>query len=133
MNRVFVEKQTEFNSEAKGLLVDLQENLGLQSITATRVIQQYDVDGLSEREFDQATRIILSEPQIAAVTSELIINDNETAFAVEYLPGQFDQRAKQPKRPSEAHSRHDAASRSSIFERQWMHLPRARSCTLLGE
>ena len=93
MNRVFVEKQTEFNSEAKGLIVDLKENLTLTGITSTRVIQRYDVDGLSDSEFEQATQLILSEPQIATVADSLVLADDEVAFAVEYLPGQFDQRA----------------------------------------
>ncbi|MDF1810792.1 MAG: hypothetical protein P1V20_01200, partial [Verrucomicrobiales bacterium] len=93
MHRLFVEKQTEFNSEAKGLIVDLRENLNLPNITGTRVIQRYDVDGLTDAEFEQAARLILSEPQIATVADELELADHETAFAVEYLPGQFDQRA----------------------------------------
>ncbi|MDF1755550.1 MAG: phosphoribosylformylglycinamidine synthase [Verrucomicrobiales bacterium] len=93
MNRVFVEKQTEFNSEAKGLILDLQENLALKSLSGVRVIQRYDVDGLTDAEFDKATQLILSEPQIASVTQDLDISDDETAFAVEFLPGQFDQRA----------------------------------------
>jgi len=93
MNRVFVEKQTEFNSEAKGLIVDLKENLNINGLTATRVIQRYDVDGLTDEEFAQATQLILSEPQIATVSDELQLADDEVAFAVEYLPGQYDQRA----------------------------------------
>ncbi len=93
MHRVFIEKQTEFNSEAKELSHVLRENLNISGLTGVRVIQRYDVDGLDDADFARATQIILSEPQIATVFDELQLTDSETAFAVEYLPGQFDQRA----------------------------------------
>lgn len=93
MHRIFVEKQTEFNAEARSLFHDLKENLNLNDLSEVRVIQRYDVDGLSDEEFAQASTLILSEPQIATIYHELETAKNETAFAVEYLPGQFDQRA----------------------------------------
>lgn len=93
MHRVFVEKQTEFNSPAKELLHDLRDNLNLTNLEGVRVIQRYDVDGLSDEEFDKATQVILSEPQVESATRSIQVSDEETAFAVEYLPGQFDQRA----------------------------------------
>jgi len=93
MHRIFVEKQTEFNAEARSLFHDLKENLSLDGLEAVRIIQRYDVDGLSDEQFEQASKLILSEPQIATTSSELVLGANETAFAVEYLPGQYDQRA----------------------------------------
>ena len=93
MNRVFVEKQPEFNTQARELLHDLRDNLNIHHLEGIRVIQRYDVDGLSEQEFVEASRLILSEPQVDVAFGELILDDNETAFAVEYLPGQYDQRA----------------------------------------
>ena len=93
MHRVFVEKQTEFNAEARSLFHDLKENLNLDSLQSVRVIQRYDVDGLTDEQFATATQLILSEPQIATVADELSIASDETAYAVEYLPGQYDQRA----------------------------------------
>ncbi len=93
MNRIFVEKQPAFNSEARRLLHDLRESLGLPALDGVRIVQRYDIDGLSAEEFDQAVRLILSEPQVDLATRELALAGNETAFAVEYLPGQFDQRA----------------------------------------
>ncbi|BDS08991.1 phosphoribosylformylglycinamidine synthase [Oceaniferula spumae] len=93
MHRVFVEKQPEFNAPARELLHDLRENLGLENLENVRVIQRYDVDGLSDAEFENATKLILSEPQVATASSDLAISSGETAFAVEFLPGQFDQRA----------------------------------------
>lgn len=93
MNRIFVEKKTEFNAEARTLLHELRESLSLAGLEGVRVIQRYDMDGLSAEEFATATRLILSEPQVDLVSRELTVGDDETAFAVEYLPGQFDQRA----------------------------------------
>ena len=93
MNRVFVEKQAEFNAHARELLHDLKENLNLQQLEEVRVLQRYDIQGLSETEFSSATDLILSEPQVETTSSELTLEANETAFAVEYLPGQYDQRA----------------------------------------
>lgn len=93
MNRIFVEKKAQFNAEARHLLHDLRESLGLPGLANVRVVQRYDVDGLTEDEFAAAVRLILSEPQIDTTAATLDLAANETAFAVEYLPGQFDQRA----------------------------------------
>lgn len=93
MNRVFVEKQAEFNSQARELLHDLRENLNLSSLKGVRVVQRYDVDGLKPDEFSEAVRLILSEPQVESSSDSLELAEDEVAFAVEYLPGQYDQRA----------------------------------------
>jgi len=93
MNRIFVEKKPGHTAEAKHLLHDLRESLGLPGLENLRVIQRYDVDGLSDAEFNSAARLILSEPQVDDISATLSLGDNETAFAVEFLPGQFDQRA----------------------------------------
>lgn len=93
MNRIHVEKKPGFNHEARQLLHDLRESLGLPQLTAVRIIQRYDIDGLTPSQFDQACHLILSEPQVDTTSPHLPLAPNETAFAVEYLPGQFDQRA----------------------------------------
>jgi len=93
MNRIFVEKKPEFNAEARHLLHDLKESLGLAALEGVRIVQRYDIDGLTTAQFDQAVRLILSEPQVDLTYPVLPTEGNETAFAVEYLPGQFDQRA----------------------------------------
>lgn len=93
MNRIFVEKKNEHNAEATHLLHDLRESLGLAGLEGLRVVQRYDVDGISQEEFEAASRLILSEPQVDQISEELSVSENETVFAVEYLPGQFDQRA----------------------------------------
>src|SRR5687768_7250454 len=93
MNRIFVEKKPEFNAEARHLLHDLRESLDLKSLAGVRIVQRYDIDGLSDAEFEQAVRLILSEPQVDLITPKLTLGPDEQVFAVEYLPGQFDQRA----------------------------------------
>jgi len=93
MNRIFVEKKPGFDVEARHFLHDLRESLALPALEGLRVIQRYDIDGLSNAEFDEATRLILSEAQMDTASPTLTVGENETAFAVEYLPGQFDQRA----------------------------------------
>jgi phosphoribosylformylglycinamidine synthase len=93
MNRIFVEKKAGHNAEARHLLHDLHESLVLPGLKATRIVQRYDIEGLTDDEFSSAARLILSEPQVDSISETLNIAENETAFAVEFLPGQFDQRA----------------------------------------
>ncbi|MBK1818160.1 phosphoribosylformylglycinamidine synthase [Luteolibacter yonseiensis] len=93
MNRIFVEKKAGHNAEASHLLHDLHESLVLPGLKAVRIVQRYDVDGLSDEEFTSAVGLILSEPQVDDTSCTLAIGEDETAFAVEFLPGQFDQRA----------------------------------------
>ncbi len=93
MNRIFVEKKAAHNAEARHLLHDLRESLGLPGLQSVRVVQRYDIDGVTSAEFNEAVAHILSEPQVDNTFSALTLSVNETAFAVEYLPGQFDQRA----------------------------------------
>jgi phosphoribosylformylglycinamidine (FGAM) synthase-like enzyme/phosphoribosylformylglycinamidine (FGAM) synthase-like amidotransferase family enzyme len=93
MNRIFVEKKPAHNAGARHLLHDLRASLGLPGLKNVRLVQRYDIDGLTEAEFHEAATHILSEPQVDDIFSTLSLAENETAFAVEYLPGQFDQRA----------------------------------------
>ena len=93
MNRIFVEKKAGHNADARHLLHDLHESLVLPGLKAARIVQRYDIDGLTDDEFNSAARLILSEPQVDSISETLSIAENETAFAVEFLPGQFDQRA----------------------------------------
>ncbi len=93
MNRIFVEKKAAHNAEARHLLHDVRESLGLPGLKNVLVVQRYDIDGLTDAEFHEAASHILSEPQVDEISTAIILAENETAFAVEYLPGQFDQRA----------------------------------------
>ncbi len=92
--RVFVEKRPGFDIEAGHMLSDLRDNLGLASIQALRLCNRYDLSGLSREEFLQARDTILSEPNVDRVyEEELPVDPGDRIFAMEYLPGQYDQRA----------------------------------------
>ena len=93
MNRIFVEKKAGHQAEAHHLLHELKESLVLPCLKGVRIVQRYDCEGLTDDEFNSAAHLILSEPQIDSISGTLALSENDTAFAVEYLPGQFDQRA----------------------------------------
>ncbi|WP_026198902.1 phosphoribosylformylglycinamidine synthase subunit PurQ [Desulfitobacterium hafniense] len=94
VKRIYVEKKPGFNIEAQGLLQDIQENLGIKNLEALRIINRYDVAGITSEEYVQARRIIFSEPTVDWVyDEELKLSPQDRVFAMEYLPGQYDQRA----------------------------------------
>jgi len=93
IKRLYVEKREGLAHEARALLTELQTGLGQTQLTGLRVINRYDVEGLSEAEFEQAIHTVFSEPPVDTVSEELQASEEETVFAVEFLPGQFDQRA----------------------------------------
>ena len=90
--RVFTEKKRELAAEAKALLNDINTLLQINSVTSLRVINRYDAENITKELFDYAVKTVFSEPQLDITYSELE-NDGASVFAVEYLPGQFDQRA----------------------------------------
>ena len=90
--RVYVEKKNELANEAKSLLGDLTSLLGIKELKDVRVINRYDVENITEDLFDYSVKTVLSEPQLDNVFYDLDAEDGKV-FAVEYLPGQFDQRA----------------------------------------
>ena len=92
VRRVYVEKKTALRQEAAGLLNELRSLLGISALTGLRLINRYDVEGLDEATFQRAVQTVFSEPQVDDATAALPAGDF-TAFAVESLPGQFDQRA----------------------------------------
>ena len=90
--RIFVEKKKELAHEANSLYSELKNLLGISSLTSVRILNRYDVENISEQLFEDTIGSVFSEPQLDIATREL--KDAEgTVFAVEYLPGQFDQRA----------------------------------------
>ena len=90
--RVYVEKKPEFANEARSLCAELRGLLGITALEDVRIICRYDAEDIDAELFDYATRTVFSEPQLDIVSDELDTGDC-TVFAVEYLPGQFDQRA----------------------------------------
>lgn len=90
--RIFVEKKKELANEAKALLNDAKNLLGIKNLEDVRVINRYDAENITEELFNYAVKTVFSEPQLDIATSDVDTN-GATVFAVEYLPGQFDQRA----------------------------------------
>ena len=90
--RVFVEKKKELANEARALLSDARSLLGIKGLTDVRVLNRYDAEDISEELFNYAIGTVFSEPQLDIATAEVDLSGAK-AFAVEYLPGQFDQRA----------------------------------------
>lgn len=94
VKRIFVEKRKGFDVEAVNLLADLKQNLGIKNAEAVRIINRYDISGLDGESFEKAKNTILSETNADTVYDEKIsIGDEFKVFAMEYLPGQYDQRA----------------------------------------
>ena len=105
--RTYVEKKPGFDVEAQQLAHELRTILGIGGLTGLRVINRYDVEGIGEDLFARCIPIVFSEPQVDVASAELPVEGVELAadgsvaatpedtsvFAVEYLPGQFDQRA----------------------------------------
>ena len=90
--RIYVEKKPGFDGEARQLHNELTTLLGIRSLTGLRLLNRYDVEGISEELFRQCAGTVFSEPPVDDVYGELPAHTG-AAFAVEYLPGQFDQRA----------------------------------------
>ncbi len=91
--RVYVEKREGFDQEARTLLEEARELLGIRGLEKVRLFNRYDAEKLSEELFAGAVRTVFSEPQVDRTYPELPVGEEAAVFAVEYLPGQFDQRA----------------------------------------
>ncbi len=90
--RIYVEKKRGFDHEAMALTKEARELLELHEVEDIRVINRYDVEGVEKELFDYSVNTVFSEPQMDSATESINI-EGARVFAVEYLPGQFDQRA----------------------------------------
>ncbi len=90
--RIFVEKKPGLDNEAKALLNDARSLLGVAGLERVRLLNRYDAENISEELFDYAIETVFSEPQVDMACMKPDLNGAQV-FAVEYLPGQFDQRA----------------------------------------
>ena len=90
--RVYVEKKPELANEAKALLSDAKNLLGISGLTNVRLYNRYDAENIEQELFSYAVKTVFSEPQLDIATDSIDTAD-AVVFAVEYLPGQFDQRA----------------------------------------
>ena len=94
VSRVYVEKKPGFDGEAKSLERELRQLLGIDGITNLRIINRYDVEGIDGDLFESCVPTVFSEPQTDTASAQMpAAADGATVFAVEFLPGQFDQRA----------------------------------------
>ena len=91
--RVYVEKRTELAEEAVSLAKELTQFVGIQGLENVRIINRYDVEGISQELFETAVKNVFSEPQLDLTSDTLTAGEDDLVFAVEFLPGQFDQRA----------------------------------------
>ena len=91
---VFVEKKAGFNVESQILLKDFKDNLGIEALEDVRVLNKYILGDMEEEQYVRTVNTILSEAPVDRVYEENFeIGQDEIAFGVEYLPGQYDQRA----------------------------------------
>ena len=95
VRRVYVEKKAPYAVKAKELKHEISSYLGIKTVTGVRVLVRYDVEDISEETYKQALVTVFSEPPVDTLYEEEFPYDaeNDRVFSVEFLPGQFDQRA----------------------------------------
>ena len=93
VNRVYVKKRNGYRVEANEILHNLRTQLSLDTINDLEVVNRYDVEGVNDRVLADGIKIILSEPMVDDVILEDFNPSDASVFAIEYLPGQYDQRA----------------------------------------
>lgn len=93
VRRIYVEKKSGFDVEAQGIYTDLKKNLLIRGLENVRIFYRYDVEGLNEDQYRQAVYSVFSEPPVDNCYEELPDMKDSRIFGIEFLPGQFDQRA----------------------------------------
>ncbi|MGE5678145.1 MAG: phosphoribosylformylglycinamidine synthase [Pseudomonadota bacterium] len=94
VKRIYVEKKNDYAVSAKDLYNDIRDNLGIKNLTNLRIVNRYDISGITEEEYKSARNTIFSEPTVDnSYDEDFQTAENERVFAMEYLPGQYDQRA----------------------------------------
>ena len=93
VRRVYVEKKPDFAVKAKELKHEIKHYLDITSVTNVRVLIRYDVENISEETYKKALLTVFSEPPVDNIYEEEFDYQDARVFSVEFLPGQFDQRA----------------------------------------
>ena len=94
VRRIYVEKKQDFAVKARELQEEIRSYLGIEGVTGVRVLIRYDVENISDEVFGRACRTVFSEPPVDMLyQEEFETKPGDRVFSVEYLPGQFDQRA----------------------------------------
>ena len=97
VRRIYVEKKPNFAVQAKELKHEIGSYLGIENITAVRVLIRYDVENISDEVFERACKTVFAEPPVDDLYLETFETaENARVFSVEYLPGQFDQQKQIP-------------------------------------
>ena len=91
--RLYVEKKKDVAVESAALLSDVRGFLGIENLTGVRILNRYDVENIPADVFEACKYTVFAEPQLDIITDEIMAPADSTVFAVEYFPGQFDQRA----------------------------------------
>ncbi len=91
--RIYAEKKDGFDISAKSVCQDLRENLNIKGLTKVRTLVRYDISGITKEEYEKAKYVIFSEPMQDFVYDETVDLGDAKTFVMEYLPGQYDQRA----------------------------------------
>lgn len=93
VRRVYVEKKPAYAVKAKELQAEIRSYLGITSVTGVRVLIRYDIENISDETYGRALETVFSEPPVDNIYEETFEYGNGHVFSVEFLPGQFDQRA----------------------------------------
>ena len=94
VKRIYVEKKEEYAAEARGLQEEISGYLGVKGLDRVRLLNRYDCEGISDEVFEKAVNGIFSEPPVDDYYLDSFKSGKDDfVFSVEYLPGQFDQRA----------------------------------------
>ena len=94
VRRIFVEKKPDYAVKAAELAEEMQSYLGIRNFTGVRVLIRYDVENLSDEVYEKSKGVIFSEPPVDVLyEGDFPHRSDDLVFSVEYLPGQFDQRA----------------------------------------
>ncbi len=94
VKRVYVEKKADFAVQAKELRHEIRHYLGIGTVTGVRVLIRYDVENVSDASFEKACSGVFAEPPVDLLYREEVpVQEGDRVFSVEFLPGQFDQRA----------------------------------------
>ena len=94
VRRVYVEKKSGFDIEASKLYADIKENLLVSQLDKVRILQRYDVEGLTDEDYESAKVLVFSDPSTDnTYEGKLELAHNDRLIPIEYLPGQYDQRA----------------------------------------
>lgn len=116
VRRVYVEKKGSYDVQQKALAHEIRNYLGIKDVEYVRILNRYDVENVSDETFERACNGIFAEPPVDVLwKEEAPVGSGDSLFSVEFLPGQFDQRADSAVQCIQFVKR--TSSRSSVLQR----------------